>query len=142
MTIYICRKCGKFFNSGTLNECPFCREPVKTPKYAKHLTEKLTVQLDSVAFLCPNCGKYLISDRSKNENPEATVSFIKYPKENDRVQVHIAFSGKFHVEDLIYNVKPAVNWRETGWAVFNEKTAENVGEFLNWRNPNRLESWM
>ncbi|MEM3629088.1 MAG: hypothetical protein QXE06_06930 [Candidatus Bathyarchaeia archaeon] len=29
MTIYVCRSCGKFFNSDVLGECPFCHEPVK-----------------------------------------------------------------------------------------------------------------
>lgn len=29
MTIYVCPKCGKFYNSDVLEKCPFCGEETK-----------------------------------------------------------------------------------------------------------------
>jgi len=140
MTVYVCRSCGKFFNSDVLGECPFCREPVK-PKYASHVwTEKTVVNLDSVAFYCPNCGHYIISDVSKGENPKATANWINYLKMG-QVQFRLAVSGACHVERLSYYTKLPSEWKEWGWIIFAEKTVELLKKSLE-RDPNRLEAWM
>jgi endogenous inhibitor of DNA gyrase (YacG/DUF329 family) len=112
------------------------------PKYARHVSEKLELNLDSFAFTCPKCGSYVISDRSKNENPQLHVSFIKYPREDGRLQARLAVSGSFHVEQLNYNVKPAENWKEKAWLIISEQQLVELLKFLDWKNPGYVHAWM
>lgn len=143
MAIYYCRKCGKFFNSDVLSECPFCHEPVKKPKYPAHLTPPQSYQLDSAAFVCPKCGAYVISDKSKGENPQVKVSFIKYPKGGDITQVRLALHwDKCRLEQVNYNVKPLSTWRESGWLIMPVPAAEEIAKRILNDNPHKLENWM
>lgn len=141
MTMYVCRVCGKFFNSDTLSECPFCHTPVK-PKYAGHVwqSDKTVMPLDSVAFLCPNCGCYIISDTSKGENPQAVGSWIRYPRA-ETVQFRLGGSGDFHVEKLGYYTKLPSEWKERFWIILPERTANLLKQCLA-RDPLKVESWM
>jgi hypothetical protein len=132
--------CGCTVETGVSFVNPEAFEAV--PKYARHVTEKLQLSLDSFAFICPKCGSYVISDRSKNENPQLHVSFIKYPKEDDRLQARLAVSGSFHVEQLNYNVKPAENWKEKAWLILSEQQLVELLKFLDWRNPSYIHAWL
>lgn len=35
MTVYTCKRCGKFFNSDALRECPFCHAKVERKRRLK-----------------------------------------------------------------------------------------------------------
>ena len=130
--------CGTQTNVSFVNMEAF--EPL--PKYARHVSEKFQLSLDSFAFICPKCGSYVISDKSKNENPQLHVSFIKYPREENRLQARLAVSGNFHLEQLSYNVKPAGKWKEKAWLIISEQQLVELLKFFDWKNPNDIHAWM
>ena len=107
------------------------------PKYARHYWKK-EFDIDSISFFD---GEYMqISDQKNKENPRMVISYIYYPREN-RVQLRLAFKGKFHKEKPSYYVKNPKNWKEKVWIIIpNEKIKELIA-FLE-RNPQLLASWM
>lgn len=144
MTIYVCRKCGKFFNSDTLGECPFCHMPVK-PKYDKSFwRETITIPIDSVKYRPLNSETLEISDRQSifmgNENPLIKLRWIHYP-EKDKVQLCMAVSGKRHVEKMNYYQKNPEAWEEWNWIYLDGESVEKIIKYLQ-RNPQLLASWM
>ncbi|MEM2567391.1 MAG: hypothetical protein QXH20_02825 [Candidatus Bathyarchaeia archaeon] len=113
----------------------------KKPKYANHIwTEKTVISLDSVAFLCPNCGYYVISDVSKGENPKAAANWINYPK-TGQVQFRVAVSGAYHVERLSYYTKLPNEWKEWQWIIFSRHAARQLSICAG-KDPCKLESWV
>jgi hypothetical protein len=145
MTIYVCTKCGKFFNSDTLQQCPFCSEPVKMPKYDRKIwKETVAFPIDCAKFLDRDAQALHISDRNSiwvgNENPQATLRWIYYP-EGDKMQVCLAITGKFHKERIAYNAKDAREWKERMWIFLPSEVLPKIIAFLQ-KDPDKLESWM
>ena len=124
--------CGKFHaNSVDLEQF------IAMPKYAKHYWKR-EFEIDSISFFD---GEYMqISDQRNKENPRMVVSFIFYPKEN-RVQVRLAFKGKFHKEKPSYYVKDPKKWKENVWITIPIGKVKELREFLK-RDPILLASWM
>lgn len=111
------------------------------PKFASHIwTKKTTVKADSIAFVCPNCGCYIISDVSKGENPQLTANWINYPRVGS-VQFRLAGLGKLHVERLSYYVKLPSEWKEWLWIILPQSTAKLLSNCAE-KDPFKLESWM
>ena len=108
------------------------------PKYARHI-RKAEFPIDSISFFD---GKFMhISDQRNKEDPHMVVSFINYPKER-RVQVRLAFHGRFHKEKLSYNTKDPKDWKEKVWIIIPIEELDRILQFLQNENPMKLASWM
>ena len=108
------------------------------PKYARHI-RKAEFPIDSISFFD---GKFMhISDQRNNEEPHMVVSFINYPKER-RVQLRLAFHGRFHKEKLSYNTKDPKDWKEKVWIIIPIEELDRILQFLQNENPMKLASWM
>jgi len=59
MTIYDCKKCGRFFNSETLDECPNCGTSWREGREHEHLWEPFVEQgcVDNKTYLVCKCGR-------------------------------------------------------------------------------------
>ena len=110
----------------------------RLPKYARHI-RKIEFSIDSISFFD---GKEMhISDQINREDPRMIISFINYPKER-RVQVRLAFKGKFHREKLSYYVKDPKKWKEKVWITIPVEQLEKIIDFLKTANPLELANWM
>ena len=111
---------------------------VRVPKYARHI-RKAEFPIDSISFFD---GKFMhISDQRNKEDPHMVVSFINYPKER-RVQLRLAFHGRFHKEKLSYNTKDPKDWKEKVWITIPIEQLDRILQFLQNENPMKLASWM
>jgi len=108
------------------------------PKYARHI-RKAEFPIDSISFFD---GSFMhISDQRNKEDPRMVVSFINYPKER-RVQLRLAFHGRFHKEKLSYNTKDPKDWKEKVWIIIPIEELDRILQFLQNENPMKLASWM
>jgi len=69
------------------------------------------------------------------------VSFIKYPRQNNRMQVRLAIKGDFHREQLCYYVKDPKTWQERIWIIIPVEIVDELTAFL-MRDPRKIENWM
>jgi len=111
----------------------------RLPKYARHIWKSEEIPIDSISFLAN--GLMHISDQCNNEDPRMVMSFINYPRER-RTQLRLAFSGKFHVERPTYYRIDPVYWKERCWIIIPIEQIERIIQFLQAKNPLKLENWM
>jgi len=114
----------------------------KKPKYAKHIF-KQSFNIESISFMAN--GYMWICDKNNihgyNEQPTMTVSYILYPRQNNTLQLRLAYAGNFHREKLSYYVKEPNLWRERVWVIIPVEIISQFVSFLE-RNPQKLHSWM
>jgi len=87
------------------------------PKYASFIGEAVMLRLDSAAFLDDRNCSYVISDRSKNEDPRLKAGYIWYPRGRCwQFRLSVGWSLS-HVESPSYYAINPSEWREKIWII-------------------------